>query len=235
MAIEIKNKTDNSADLYLYGDIVADDGYKWGNDDKCPSDVIDALKECENVNEINLHINSAGGNVFAGFAIYNILGRCKARINTFIDGCAASIASVIALAGDTIHMPSNSFMMIHYPYIYTEGNADELRDAASNLDTLSEQLIDIYVKKSEKTADEFKDSMKAETWFSAAEAAKWFKNVVVEEQNSAAACMTDISFKNAPANFLRKTEVQNKDEADILKKLIESEEFLNEQENERFA
>jgi len=235
VAIEIKNKTKFSADLYLYGDIVADEGWKTGDDDKCPTDVIEALKECEDVDEINLHINSAGGNVFAGFAIYNILSRCKAKINTFIDGCAASIASVIALAGDTVHMPSNSFIMIHFPYIAVIGNADELRESAENLDALTEQIIDVYVKHSKKTAEEFKNSMKNEKWFNAKEAAEWFNNIIAEEENSAAACVTEIKFKNAPSGFLKKTEIQNKDDADILNKLIESEEFLNEQENERFA
>ena len=74
----IRNQTDDSADIYFYGDIVGNDGDKWwGNDDKCPSDVATLLKECENVSQLNIYVNSNGGDVFAGNAIYNMLKRHK--------------------------------------------------------------------------------------------------------------------------------------------------------------
>ena len=76
----IRNQTDDSADIYFYGDIVGNDGDKWwGNDDKCPSDVATLLKECENVSQLNIYVNSNGGDVFAGNAIYNMLKRHKAH------------------------------------------------------------------------------------------------------------------------------------------------------------
>ena len=107
----IRNQTDDSADIYFYGDIVGNDGDKWwGNDDKCPSDVATLLKECENVSQLNIYVNSNGGDVFAGNAIYNMLKRHKAHKTVYVDGLAASIASVIVMAGDEIIMPANSYL-----------------------------------------------------------------------------------------------------------------------------
>ena len=124
----IRNQTDDSADIYFYGDIVGNDGDKWwGNDDKCPSDVATLLKECENVSQLNIYVNSNGGDVFAGNAIYNMLKRHKAHKTVYVDGLAASIASVIVMAGDEIIMPANSYLMIHKAWTYAMGNANDLR------------------------------------------------------------------------------------------------------------
>ena len=94
--MEICNQTDISADLNIFGDIVSDEWGKWCDDDTCPTDISEFLKNLEGVQEINLHINSGGGSVFAGIAIYNMLKRHSAKITTYNDGIAASIASVIA-------------------------------------------------------------------------------------------------------------------------------------------
>src|SRR5699024_3486255 len=105
--MEIRNQTETKAQLNIYGDIVSDEWGKWSDDDTCPTDISNFLKDLDGVSEIEMHINSGGGSVFAGIAIYNMLKRSKATVTTYIDGIAASIASVIACAGDRIIIPKN--------------------------------------------------------------------------------------------------------------------------------
>ncbi len=96
---EIKNQTETSADLYFYGDIVSDGWEAWTEEDQYPEAVKNFLANQEG-KELNVYINSGGGSVFAGVAIYNIIRRHaqKAKVQIYVDGLAASIASVIAFA-----------------------------------------------------------------------------------------------------------------------------------------
>lgn len=110
-SIEIRNQTDESADLCFFGDINSESLGEWQKyypEDKAPSDVKDFLDQLENVSKINVHINSGGGSVFGGIAIYNMLKRFDAEITVYVEGLAASIASVIAMAGDKIVIPANA-------------------------------------------------------------------------------------------------------------------------------
>ncbi len=113
---KIKNKTDTSADLYFYGDIVSDSWQSyWTEEDRCPEDIREFLNDIEDHVDLNIYVNSGGGSVFGGLAIYNMLKRHKGYKTVYVDGIAASIASVIALAGDRVIVPSNAFIMIHKP------------------------------------------------------------------------------------------------------------------------
>lgn len=108
--IKFKNDIDTGKqELYFYGDIVSDEMDKWQDTDTCPQDVQNILKQIDENKPLDIYINSGGGSVFAGLAIYNMLKRNKAQKTVHIDGLAASIASVIAMAGDKIIMPSNAF------------------------------------------------------------------------------------------------------------------------------
>ena len=104
----VKNLTSNSADLYIYGEIVDNADWKWDDSDVMPDDVLEALNSVDGLDELNIYINSPGGSVFAGQAIYNMLNRNKAKKNVYVDGVAASMASIIALVGDNIYIPSIS-------------------------------------------------------------------------------------------------------------------------------
>ena len=125
--ITVKNLTDKSADLYIYGEIVDNTDYKWDEKDVMPDDVKNALEKVDGLETLNIYINSPGGSVFSGTAIYNMLKRNKAKKIVHIDGVAASMASVIALVGDEIYMPSNAFMMIHKPLTWVVGNPQASR------------------------------------------------------------------------------------------------------------
>ena len=122
--LTVKNETLTSADLYFYGDIVSDWWGAWTDADQYPEAIRDFLKE-QDGKALNIYINSGGGSVFAGLAIYNMLLRHKGFKTVYVDGMAASIASVIALAGDRVIIPKNAFIMIHKPWSWCDGNATD--------------------------------------------------------------------------------------------------------------
>ncbi|WP_242865017.1 head maturation protease, ClpP-related, partial [Clostridium botulinum] len=147
--------------------------------------------------------------MFQGTAIYNIIKRHKAKINIHVDGVAASIASVIAMAGDTIFMPKNSMMMIHNPWTFAWGNANELRKQADDLDKIRESLIEAYLSKagdklSRETLIEIMDN---ETWLTAQECYDYgLCDELVEEKEIAASINTELfaKYKNTPKELLNK-------------------------------
>lgn len=126
------------------------------------------------VKTIQLHINSPGGDVFAGVNIANALRDqrvSKGRtVNVFVDGLAASIASVICMAGDTITMADNALMMIHQPWTIGVGDADDLRALAESMDKVSDTIVATYKWHSTLSDKEIAKLMDAETWFDADEA-----------------------------------------------------------------
>lgn len=147
-------------DLHIY-DVVTDIVYDWDNDkiktaEASSKHVRELLEQNEDADEINIYINSAGGSVYEGLAIYNQLKRAKAHKTVYIDGFACSIASVIAMAGDRIIMPKASMMMIHNAWTCAIGNAKELRKTADDLDLMSDTIANAYLEKSNGKADEKK-------------------------------------------------------------------------------
>lgn len=120
--------------------------------------------------EVNVEINSPGGDVFAGLAIYNGLRNSGKKVNVKVLGIAASAASLVAMAGDTIEMPENTFMMIHNPWTFAAGDADDLREQADLLDKIGDSLTSTYARRTGKSAEEIQTLLAAETWFTAQEA-----------------------------------------------------------------
>ena len=144
--MEIKNQNEAKAELFLYGDIVRDEWGKYSDGDTCPSDITEFLKDLDNSKDIDIFINSGGGSVHGGLAIYNQLKRHNGFKTVHIDGIAASIASVIACVGDKVIIPTNAQFMIHKPSIFTWGsyNAEDLRREANALDVCQESIMNIY-------------------------------------------------------------------------------------------
>ena len=139
-----------------------------GGHDVNAKQFVNELKEI-NTETINLRINSPGGSVIDGNAIFNALQRHPAKVVTHIDGLAASMASVIAMAGDEVHMADNALLMIHNPWTFSMGDADELRADAELLDKVSISIVNAYGR-SQYEAAEIKNLMDDETWFTAQEA-----------------------------------------------------------------
>lgn len=154
----------DEADLFLYEDI----GDSW--DGTTAKLFADELKAVADVRTLNIYINSPGGSVFDGVAIFNQLRRHKARKNVVIDGLAASIASVVAMVGDTITIASNGFMMIHNPWALAMGEAADFRKMADQLDKVRGSILDTYAERTGTAPNVISDMMDDETWMTAEEA-----------------------------------------------------------------
>ncbi len=167
------------AEVLIYGNI----GDRWNEDGVVASELVRDLSALQ-ADTINLRINSYGGSVPDGLAIYNALRRHKAAINVFVDGVAISCASYIAMAGDTITMAKNSQMMIHAPWTFAYGNSSDMREQADILDRYAKAMASAYADKSGKT---YEDALALLTdgkdhWFLADEAkAEGFADEVGEE------------------------------------------------------
>lgn len=160
------------------------------------------------VDTIVLRLNTPGGSVFDGNAIANALDRHQATVEVHIDGLAASMGSIIALAGDSVQMAENALYMIHYPWTLAVGNADDLRGTADVLDKLGEAMVNTYMSKTSQTAEQINEWLAAETWFTADEAldAGFIDSV---EEGLKAAAFVDVAkfnFKNAPETLTEQPE-----------------------------
>jgi len=165
---DVKNKED-TGEIYIYGDITS---AKWIEEDVTPTWFKDQINKLKGMKYINLFINSAGGGVFAGMAIYNILKRQTAKITARIDGIAASISSVIAMAADEIIMPKNALIMMHNPYSIMIGDANDMRKEADLLDKVKSIIVGAYKDKSQLSDEKIITMMDEETWLTGEEALK---------------------------------------------------------------
>ena len=158
----LKNQSGQPAELLIY-DVIGD----WAG--LSARQLVNTLKDID-ADDITVRINSPGGSVFDGIAIYNSLRHHKAKIHVQIEGLAASIASVIAMAGDTVHMAENALLMIHNPFGWVGGDAGELRKMADMLDKTTEVIAQTYGSRCGQELETIKQMMDEETWFTAAEA-----------------------------------------------------------------
>lgn len=138
-----------SAEVLIYGDI----GESWWGETVSAKDFVREVSALD-VDELVVRINSVGGSVMDGIAIYNALKRHKATVKTINDGLAASIASLILMAGDEVEMAENALMMIHAPWGYAAGNAVDMREFADLLDTWAEAMATSYANKTGKDKSE---------------------------------------------------------------------------------
>lgn len=150
------NAESANADIYIYDEI----GY-WGVSAKQFVNQLQALGDIKN---INLHINSPGGDVFDGIAIYNALKNHGAAITVYIDGLAASMASIIAMVGNPVIMPENTMLMIHKPWGFAGGDANDMRDYADLLDKVENILIPAYAQKTGMDHSQIAEMLEDETW-----------------------------------------------------------------------
>ena len=157
---DIKNSSADTADIFIYSEV--------GGYDVNAQSFIEELKELKD-KALNIHVNSLGGSVFDGMAIYNALKNHKHKVTTKVEGIAASIASVIVMAGDTIEMAENSLFMIHNPFTMAGGDASELRKTADVLDKIRDEIASIYASKSAQDIETLVGLMNVETWFNASE------------------------------------------------------------------
>lgn len=158
--VTIKNESD-TAEVLLYDDIG-----QYGIEAK------EFISELNNVkaSNINVRINSRGGEVYDGFAIYQALKSHPATVNVTIDALAASIASVIAMAGDNITMAKNAELMIHDGHVSFAGDAQAMTQMVDSLNRVSNNIASVYAERTNGSVDEWRNAMRKETWYSAEEA-----------------------------------------------------------------
>lgn len=194
-------RSKDNAEIYLYGII----GTDWFGDGVSAKQFADDLKSLGSVKTIDLRINSEGGSVFDGKAMYSLLNEHSAKIVVHIDGLAASAASFVAMAGDEIEIAEGGFVMIHNAYMVAIGDAREMRRSADMLETVNNTIIDVYAARTKSDRKTIAKMMDDETWMTGAEAVKnGFADKMVENLKVAASvCNPDAikAFKNIPASL----------------------------------
>lgn len=175
-------KHKQTATITIYGDITS---WPWLESDVSSHNLSKQLEALNDVDEINVYINSYGGEVAEGVAIYNALRRHKAKVRTICDGFACSIASVIFMAGDERVMNEASMLMIHNAWTYAEGNAAQLRKQAEDLEKITQLSVEAYKAHSSLKEDEITALMDAETWILPSEALEYGFATAVEKPEKA--------------------------------------------------
>ena len=177
---------EKEANIYIYGDIVS---WEWFESDVSSYTLAKELSSLpESVENVNVYINSYGGEVAEGLAIYNALRRHKSKVTTHCDGFACSAASVVFMAGDERVMSNSSLLMIHNAWMYTAGDPSQLRKNADDLETITQASINAYLDSVTITEEELKSMMDAETWIAPADALEMgFATSVVSAKEKKAA------------------------------------------------
>jgi len=188
---QIKAQGESRAELLIYGDIGED---WWAEESNDARTIVGKLAGMGDVFDLTVRINSYGGSVADGIAIYNALKRHPASVTVSVEGVAVSIASLIAMAGDSVEMPSNTLMMIHAPWGVAVGNAPDLRDMADTLDKFAEAMASSYAAKTGRDYDEMLALLTdgEDHWYTAAEAVEaGFADVMTEGLAAAASLRMD--------------------------------------------
>ena len=175
----VKNEEEKTAELILYGSIGSDE--YWDDiSDKVFKQDIENLGDVEN---ITLHINSPGGSVFSAVAIANTLKNHKAKVTANIDGLAASAATIITSACDTVRMPKNALFMVHNPITFAYGNNQDMKKTVEMLDKVKNSIIETYLSKTKTDKETLSELMDNETWMDAETAKEYgFIDEIVDEE-----------------------------------------------------
>ena len=164
---------DGVLDMYVYGDIKTDRGWFGGADDVITREFISDLQKHPNVKRINVHINSGGGEVFAAVAMAQQLKKHPAEVHTYVEGVAASAATIIAMAGDVRHMTVSSLYMIHLPSTNVQGNKHQIAKGIEVLEKVEDIIRLTYQNKTKLSDEQLTDMLDHETWLTAPEAKKY--------------------------------------------------------------
>lgn len=194
--VDSENSTDDTTKVYIYDEI----GDSWWGESTASSDFIKQLANIDTAN-IELHLNSPGGDIFDGVAIYNALKAHSAKVTVIVDALAASAASFIAQAGDEVIMTKAATMMIHDGSSFAWGNAADLRSTADLLDKLSNTIAEIYSDRAGNSIEFWRALMVEETWYNSHEAveaglADRIGEETKEEDDNAAQNRWDLSIFN---------------------------------------
>lgn len=186
-------------EIYLYG-LIGSAGWFGDGTEVSATRFQKDLEALGDVTEIDLHINSEGGDVMDGTTIYTLLHQHKARVTAHVDGLAASAASYIAMAADQIRITESGFMMVHQAWGFARGPSDEMRRRARLLDQIDVAMAGVYSTRTGIEVAEIQDLMRAETWMGGADAvARGFADELVPSKDSVQASVRFMTFANLPA------------------------------------
>lgn len=212
--ISASEKANNNGigELYIYGDIA---DTKWWVEDVTPIEIKNALDNMGEIAQLDVHINSYGGSVFAGNAIVSLIENYKKKrkcsVYTYIEGLAASMASGISTVGDKVYMANNSLYMVHKPLSYVSGNANDLEKEIEILNKVEDTLVANYMKKFNGTEEELRQMLSDETWLTAEEAQDYgFVDEIIDSVEIVASAKSN-------SLIINKMEFDNSKIADIIK------------------
>lgn len=213
--LQVRAKSPGKAEISLYGAI----GSSFFEDSISARQFSEELKKIDSsTKEIIVRINSPGGDVFDGIAIYNRIKQHPAKVTCIVDGLAASIASIIALAGDEVLMGEGALMMIHLPWTMTAGNRNDFENVIGRLLDVEEQMVSIYSKKTKLSRAEIKQMLEKETWMDSTQAVDMgFVDNTTTETLAIAASMIDKATWLSKAPKMATKEDQLRSEIEALK------------------
>ena len=218
------NKIDeNTTELYIYGDIRKKSIIeKWLN---LPSESTDAFTLKDAINAIDtpnlvVRINSYGGSVSEGLAIYSLLSEFKGHVTTIVDGFACSAASIIFMAGETRIVPENGLLMIHNAWSYAEGDSNAMKKMAEDLEKITQPSVNIYTSKTKLSEEEIKEKMDRETWITSKEAFEWGFATSIERNEAK---------QSLECNFVYNLVMRNKELEASLESKQETKKVINEE------
>lgn len=212
-------QADGTLEMLVYEEI----GYDWWSGGGITAKTVKEQIDGAGVySKIVLRINSPGGDAFEGIAIHNLLRSQGKPIDVYVDGLAASSASIVAMAGDTITMGRSAMMMVHNAWSFCMGYAEDMRKMADTLEKISSSIGQVYVDQTGKTAEEIQALMDAETWMSAEECvAEGFATAVAEEPEQPAALALAkqfpilAKFKKRPDGLRNEAKTKRVDDEDL--------------------
>lgn len=223
MRIKDSEETPENAELYFYGDICGEAWESmWFEEAKAPQDVADFLHSLDGKKKVDVYINSGGGDVFGGLAIYNILSRYQGETIAHIDGIAASIAGIIPFACDKVVAKSSAQIMLHKPWSVCIGNADDMKKCIESLNTCEKSIIDIYAEHAVNgtTPEKIKSMIDRETWLTCGEAQQYFE-IEIEQGEAPQACFSEYfdQYRNTPKGLADKPDHTKNKNAEKRRKL----------------
>lgn len=219
--------TKREADIYIFGDITTPDDKAWAElwGDGSPTSGLSLINDVKDldVDVINVHINSYGGIVSEGLAIYNTLKNHKAKIRTVCDGFACSAASVIFMAGEERLMNPASLLMIHNAWVSVSGNASQLRKTADDIEVITSGLIEAYMAHATISREQIQSLLDAESWIKPEDAVAWgfASGILSEEQCENPAASARLTFYNRIAQPDTMAKFDSSEIGAIVEKAIE--------------
>lgn len=222
--LNFKKVNESETELYIYGDIRKkdwiDSWFGTGQDKTDAYSLKDALSAVDTPN-LTVRINSYGGSVSEGLAIYGLLSEFKGHLKTIVDGFACSAASVIFMAGQERVVPENGLLMIHNAWTEAKGDSNAMKKVAEDLEKITQPSLDIYTSKTNLSEEEIKGKMDRQEWITSKEAYEWgFSTTQIRKDNTMQSLEADYVYNLVMKNKELQNNIEEKAK-EIAEKIVE--------------